>query len=127
MTSPIKPPGGSPPGAPTPDEVSDSAKPGKAEGAKESFKSTLDSVSSSEPTQAVAPASEVQSIAADLQSGKIDAATAIDRLVARTMDSPAAQALNEVGRAALEARLRSVLADDPALQAMINDLARDAK
>ncbi len=127
MTSSIKPPGGPPPGAPTPDEVSGANKPAGAQGAKESFKSTLDQVAGASPAQASAATGGVHSIAADLKAGTIDAATAVDRLVAQTMGGPAAQALNEVGRAALESRLRTILAEDPALKQMVSDLTSDSK
>lgn len=127
MTSSIKPPGGPPPGAPTPDEISGANKPAGAQGAKESFKSTLDAAAGPNPTQEATAAGGVHSIAADLKAGTIDAATAVDRLVARTMNGPAAQALNEVGRAALESRLRAILAEDPALKQMVSDLTADSK
>lgn len=124
MTSPIKPPGGPPPGAPTPDDASGPVESGETQGPKKSFKAALDNVAAADQAQGAVPTGEIQAIADELKAGKIDTAAAVERLVARVVESAPAQVLSEAGRAALEAHIRSVIEDDPAIQAMLNDLRR---
>lgn len=124
MTSPIKPPGGTPPGAPDPSRV-DGA--GRAEGPRETFREALDRTSSDAgPAGATAPpeVTGVRAISDDVRTGRIDAEAAVDRLVARALSTPAARSLTEAARAELEADLRRSLAEDPTLLALTKDLAR---
>lgn len=126
MTSPIKPPGsGGPPSIAPRDEAKGASKSGEAKGPKESFKATMDNVAGAKAPEGVGRAASVggvQEIAAALKAGKIDAAGAVEKLVARALESPAAQALNEVGRAQLEAQIRDAIETDPALQSLVSDL-----
>ena len=123
MTSPIKPPGGGPPKVGPAAGVDKAGAPDAAKGPKESFGATLDKVSGAEAPQGAAKVDGVQGIVADLKAGKIDPAAAVEQLISRAMESPAAQRLNEAGRAALEAHLRETLQDDPALQSLVDELS----
>ena len=134
MTSPIKPPG-STPGAGIPE---DAVRPGEPRGVSgESFRSTLDGaapeaaaaessrdVAAAQSTQEASRASEVTRLAADLRTGRIDTAQAIDALVARALESGAAKALPPAQRTELEAYLRTTLSEDPSLVALTKDLTR---
>lgn len=123
MTDPIKPPGGAAP--PSPDEIdSDVARP---EGASSAFRQSLDRTSAAEQASAVDEAAGVDPIArvaADVRLGRIDVATAIDRLVERVMSGAAARALSPPRRGELEAHLRRSLAEDPTLRSLTRDLER---
>lgn len=125
MTSPIKPPGGGPPSGidPTDPASKGAAKgPAGAEGAEraEAFQEALASQQGGQAESV----QEAGSIGADLEAGRIDAATAIDRLVAEALSGPMASTLDAAGRAELEAHLRASLEDDPNLAAMVRDLER---
>src|SRR5262245_53755486 len=118
MTS-IKPKGPQGPGAP--DAAADIGA-AKGTGApRESFRDALDATRGPERVSAAGP---LASIGDDLRAGKIDVATAIERLVARALSSQDAAALPPARRAELEAHLRAALADDPALLALTKDLER---
>ena len=127
MTSPIKPPGGGPPKiAPTPtlDGIEKADGAGAAKGPKESFQATLDKVDNAQSVQAASPSKGAEGIAAALKAGQIDGATAVEQLVARALETPAAKELNEAGKAALEAHLREALQSDPALSELVDSLEK---
>lgn len=119
MTSPIKPPGGKPPVDPA--AATDAAKEGSADKA-EAFREAMGAAETPAASGAEAT-SATADIVADLQAGRIDAQTAVDRLVARALDGPMAQMLDEVGRAQLEEHIRTTLAEDPNLAALMKDIA----
>lgn len=119
MTS-IKPPT-RPASTPGAEDVSGPGASTPAEAPRETFRETLDATRkppSAEPLQGVA------SITDDLRAGRIDARTAVDRLVARALAAPDATALPPAGRAELEAHLRAALSEDPTLVALAKDLER---
>ena len=129
MTSPIKPPGGVPPGSVLPevgatgdinweDGIHESQAP------KKSFKAVLEKVTEVQGAAGVELLRGVDGVAEALKSGQIDAATAVERLIARAMESSAAQQLNDAGRAALEAHLRQTLENDPALAQFVDNLKK---
>lgn len=62
--------------------------------------------------------------AGDLRAGRIDAPTAVDRLIEQHLASGIAAGLTEPQRAHLRATLRAAFANDPTLQAMLGDLER---
>ena len=127
MTSPIKPPGGSPPPADVGAGSVEGAKRPKTEGASETFREALDAggqVGAPSATKAATPADLVKSISDDLRAGRTSVSEAIDRLVAQAVGGEAAQRLTPAGRRDLEAVLRSALADDPTLAAMVKDIER---
>ncbi|MCS6798483.1 MAG: hypothetical protein NZ898_08130 [Myxococcota bacterium] len=78
----------------------------------------------SAPTAASGPPGGVADIVADLRAGRIDASIAVDRIVTRHIEAAAAAGLDPTMRADLEAHLRRMLADDPTLIAIQEDLAR---
>jgi hypothetical protein len=124
MSSPIKPPGGKPAGGVSPEDVAGtgSAKgPGKA---AEAFRDALEGARGADASTAAGAADPVRAVAADLAAGRIDAATAVDRLVARALESGGARGLPPVRRAELEALLRASLAEDPTLVSLTKDLER---
>ena len=115
MTGPIKPPGSPKPpsSVDTPTEVNRSAE------TAEAFKGALEG-----PSEA-APATEVSAaVSAELRAGTLDAAGAVERLIADALASPAATQLSSAGKQALENHLRESLADDPNLAALVTDLER---
>ncbi len=121
MSTPIKPPGGSPPGvggsdAPDADRVE--GRPGEL---RELVEQAEADVSAAATAQA-ASASPVARIHADLAAGRIDVDQAIDRLVQRALAS--ASALPPGQLASLEAQLRAALVEDPTLAALRKDLER---
>jgi hypothetical protein len=78
-------------------------------------------------SEQAAPAASVDAVsqtATDLKSGAIDAAAALERVIAAALSAPEAQLLDEGGRAQLEAHLRATLEDDPALVQLVRDLER---
>jgi hypothetical protein len=117
--SSIKPKGPHAPGAP--DAPADAGKARGAGAPRESFKEAIEG---SKPAVKLPSTGPLSSIADDLRAGKIDASTAVDRLVARALSSKDAASLPPARRAELEAQLRSALADDPALVALTKDLER---
>lgn len=119
MTSSIKPPGSGPKPI---DPVGASKDADRTDRSRaERFEETLEATRTPSTT---APASTgpVAGVAADLQAGRIDGATAIDRLVADVLNGPMAAGLDERARAALETHLRTSLEDDPNLAALVRDL-----
>ena len=119
MTSPIKPPGGGPPKPPGgPEGLSKSQGPRGADGPDDArFRDAV----ADKPE--VGAAGAVDPVVADLRAGRIDAAEAVDRLVARAMER-VPPGVTEAGRAELEAFLREQLAEDPTLSEMVEDLER---
>ena len=71
-------------------------------------------------TSQAAPATN--EIASALRAGDLSAQQAVDALVARALNSPAAQTLSDAGRADLARHLRNTLAEDPTLRALQADL-----
>jgi len=118
MASPIKPPGGKPPIDPA--ASTDAAKGGSADKA-EAFREAMGAADTSSASGAEAT-SATADIVADLQAGRIDAQTAVDRLVARALESPMAQMLDEAARAQLEEHIRTTLIEDPNLAALTKDM-----
>jgi hypothetical protein len=124
MSSSIKPPGS---GGPKPiDPVGASKDAERSDRARaERFEETLEAsrtASTATSTTAASSTSPVAGVAADLQAGRIDGATAIDRLVADVLNGPMAAGLDARARAALETHLRASLEDDPNLAALVRDL-----
>ena len=120
MTGPIKPPGSpkTPGISPTDGPTADKA--GRSQENAEAFQAAL-STNESSASSATA-ASPVESITSELEAGRIDGTEAVERLIATALEGPMAAQLDEAGRAALEEHLRSTLADDPNLAAMVADL-----
>lgn len=120
MTSPIKPPGGKPPVDPT--AATDAAKEGSADKA-EAFREAMGATEANASAASGADAPDATAaIVADLRAGRIDAQTAVDRLVAQALDAPMAQLLDDAGRARLEEHIRTTLSEDPNLAALMKDL-----
>ena len=110
-----------PTGPSAPDAPADTGPARGAGPARETFKETLEG---SKPAIRLPGTGPLSNIADDLKAGRIDARTAIDRLVARALSSQEAAGLPPAKRAELEAHLRAALADDPALVALTKDLER---
>lgn len=121
MTGPVKPPVGPAGSVPTPSVEARTP-------AGTDFRAQLDasreasaSVASARP---VAKAGELDSLVTAMREGRIDAAQAVETLVARALDSETARGLSPSARAALEQHLRTTLADDPAMSQLVRDLER---
>lgn len=136
MSSAIKPPGsGGPPGTgPIPGastEVGGAKSVGGASsaGASDAFRAELersgaDAAAAARPAASSARAEALRALAEEVRSGRIDARTAIDRLVERALGAGPAASLPPARRAELETLLRAALEEDPTLVAMQRDLAR---
>ncbi|MCA9612847.1 MAG: hypothetical protein H6722_22080 [Sandaracinus sp.] len=121
MTSSIKPPGSGPKPI---DPVGASKDADRTDRTRtEAFDEALEAARAP-ATSATAPAGAVSGVVEDLRAGRIDAAAAVDRLVADVLNGPMAAGLDDRGRAALEAHLRASLEDDPNLAALVRDLER---
>ena len=126
MSTPIKPPGGSPEGGPESAEAPDESGSDVGElrdmvsesGASE--RAVSDGVVSE--SAAASANTPIDALRADVASGRLDADQAMERLVHRAL--PSAPGLDESQRAALEAQLREALAEDPSLIALRKDLQR---
>ncbi len=124
MSTPIKPSDGPPrPGA------SEAPDAGRVEGRPGELRTLVEEAARSDegaraPSEAAGPA-PLEGIRADLAAGRIDADEAVDRLVERALAT--AGALPAGHRAALEARLRAALAEDPTLSALRKDLERGSQ
>jgi hypothetical protein len=131
MSSPIKPSDGSarPPGGPGGADGSAPAGQGGArrpDEAGHAFHGALERAGAGgapEGAAGVGRANPVEAIVEDLRAGHIDATDAVERLVQRALEGPAA-ALPPARRAELEAHLRRSLRDDPTLAALTRDLSR---
>lgn len=112
--SSIKPPGG-PKGPSIPDATQS-----PTAGAR-GFDDALEGAKGS---GAVGASGQLERTSASPAVRTLDAASAIDTLVAEALASPMAASLDAAGRAELEQHLRSTLADDPNLQQLVKDLER---
>lgn len=132
MSTPIKGPGGAPPGAGLPDGAEG---PGPTKGPSESFRDALEGADKAGGTEGAGAAGgaeanqveatgAVRELAADLRAGRIDISAALDKIVERAMASGPAAALGPAARRELEQFLRRQLADDPTLLALAKDLER---
>lgn len=126
MSTPIKPPGSA-----RVEGVAghgDGPEHGRVEGRSGELRAMVDEAARAATSEAAAPAvnaaapSRVGGIDHDLATGRIDVDEAIERLLARALASASALPLEH--RAALEAQLRSALAEDPTLIALRKDLER---
>ena len=116
----IKPPGG--PGAPPPVErPAEGPRPGSGD-----FRAQVGEVSRLPvgEGQPAAVGSLAATLAAEIQSGRLEVREAIDRLVQRQLSAGPVASLPAARRAELEAALRAALEEDPTLAAMQKDLAR---
>ncbi len=92
----------------------------------DAFRATLDAsrgVDAAKPVGGAA-ASDVASLAASLEAGRLTPSAVVDQLVARALDAKEARALSDVGRAELERTLRAALAHDPTLLSLQAELER---
>lgn len=110
MSDPIRKVGGTP--APAPESTG-------TDGA--SFRATLDAAASASGSVAT-----TNDIASSIRAGTLSAQQAIEALVERALNAPAARGLTDVGRADLARHLRSALAEDPTLRAMQANLSSDS-
>jgi hypothetical protein len=122
MNTPIKPPGGTP-FSQSPEPVADVT---GTEKPAETFSKALDELA---PVGEVSNAKEasldsVQAIADQLQTGKIDTPTALERLVENTLEDLSVSALPPEEKLEIEKMLRAALQDDPTLVALTKDLRR---
>ncbi len=124
MTSPIKPPGGKPPIPPT--TPVGQANKGEKGGFSDAIKASegAEATAASSTDASAAPASGAEAIANRLQSGEIDADTAMEELVQRALQNPSIQGLSADARADVEATLRATIADDPTFARLRKDLDR---
>ena len=122
MNTPIKPPG-STPFTQTPEPVADAI---GTEKPAETFRDVLDEVTPagelSHPNDAAL--NPVHAIADQLQTGKIDTATAIDKLVKNALEDLSISGLPPEEKLAVEKLLRAALKEDPTLVALAKDLRR---
>ncbi|MBX3246812.1 MAG: hypothetical protein KF901_06505 [Myxococcales bacterium] len=120
MSSSIKPPGSRPPSA------ADAARPEAGPGERvrgERFDEVMGQTEASGAERATQSALPGE-VARELAEGRLDAAAAVERLLADILSGPMAAGLDDRGRAALEAHLRATLEDDPNLAALVRDLER---
>lgn len=75
-------------------------------------------------TQASGDVAGLDHLAESVRAGSLSPEQVVDALVARQLQSPAAQMLPPTQRAELESLLRSRLSDDPMLLALGRDLSR---
>ena len=123
--SSIKPPSGKPSGPPPPTDAS-SAKSGAAKAPSDAFRTALDepgAASAAGPARS-APKTDAVAIAQELRAGRIDAETAVDKLVEKALAKADAVGLPPAKRSDLEALLRDALASDPTLSQLSKDLER---
>ena len=128
MTSPIKPPGGKPPIPQNPavDQVGKGEKGGFSDAVQADAAQAAEAAESANPSTSStqAEATGADAIAERLQSGAIDAATAMEELVQRALENPSLQGLSADARADVEATLRATIADDPTFAMLQKDLDR---
>ena len=126
MTSPIKPPAGSPPipalGKAVGPSGSDATGDAGAQGAE--FAAALESQSTPalEGGSPLAGADGVSALAAELRAGSLSPAEALETLVQQALGAPEVALLAPAQRAELEAHLRSTLAEDPSMRDLVSDL-----
>jgi hypothetical protein len=122
MTDPIKRGGGAGPVDPNATEGVTGGGAPRTEGFREALATS--ETPSSTGASATGAASELGHLAKQLESGSVTPEQAIEALVERQLDSPAARMLAPAQRAELESMLRSRLAEDPTLIALGRDLSR---
>jgi hypothetical protein len=91
------------------------------EGAGEAFRGAGAATGVGGP-EAGGRAEALRALATEVQAGRMDATTAVDKLVQRVLSESAAASLPPDHRARLEQVLRSQLANDPALLALQKNL-----
>jgi hypothetical protein len=121
MTSSIKPPGSGPKPVEPVGASNDADRTERTR--SERFDEALEAAQTPSTTPAQSTGA-VSDVVADLQAGRIDGPTAVERLVTDVLNGPMAAGLDAQGRAALEAHLRASLEDDPNLAALVRDLER---
>lgn len=123
--SSIKPPSGKPSGLPPPTDAS-SAKSGAAKAPSDAFRTVLDEpgAASAAGSARAAPKTDAVAIAQELRAGRIDAETAVNKLVEKALARADAVGLPPAKRSDLEALLRDALASDPTLSQLSKDLER---
>lgn len=128
--SSIKPPSGKPSGLPPATDAS-SAKSGAAKAPSDAFRKVLDepdAAAAAGPSlgaaRAAAPRTDAVAIAQELRAGRIDAETAVNKLVEKALAKADAVGLPPAKRSDLEALLRDALASDPTLSQLSKDLER---
>ncbi|QQR90421.1 MAG: hypothetical protein IPJ88_01345 [Myxococcales bacterium] len=119
MSTPIKPPGtGSVQnGAPTENEG-----PEASSGAREKFSQAVEQAQKADAPTEGQGIDVVTQVAEQLQTGSIDAPSAVQRLVEHAVLSNGGAMLSETQQAELKAWIEASLEDDPTLQALLNDL-----
>jgi hypothetical protein len=127
MSAPIKPPGGGPgrpvpPGADPSGPTSGGA--GRPDAAGGSFREALEGARGAEAAGTSPALGADDPIVQDLRAGRIGPTEAVDRMVRRALEAPAASRLSPVLRSELEGHLRRTLQDDPTLAALVRDLSR---
>ena len=110
MSDPIRKVGGTPAAAPESTGTDAS-----------SFRATLDAAAG-----ASGAAPTTNDVASSIRAGSLSAQQAIEVLVERALNAPAARGLTDAGRADLARHLRNALAEDPTLRAMQADLSSDS-
>ena len=127
--SSIKPPSGKPSGLPPATDAS-SAKSGAAKAPSDAFRKALeepDAAAAAGPSPGAAraaPKTDAVAIAQELRAGRIDAETAVNKLVEKALAKADAVGLPPAKRSDLEALLRDALASDPTLSQLSKDLER---
>lgn len=118
MSTPIKPPGSAPIHPPTElgDPVSEAT---ESISGSAGQASAVDKTGSAEAAQAADP---IAGIVEQLQNGELDAAAAIEKIIAQAMQNGGAHLLPPAERTKLERFLRDSLADDPALASLVKTL-----
>jgi hypothetical protein len=122
MSTPIKPPESTPFSQPT-GQVSDvngTEKPSKTFQEVMDTSLPLDRVSGPIPTSL----DQVQAIADQLKTGKIDTDTAITRLIENALSNASISNLSSVRKTELEKLLRVAVQSDPTLETLTRDLKR---
>lgn len=128
--SSIKPPSGKSPGLTSPTDVA--GKPA-TKAPSETFRKTLEEPSAAGSASATAPSTAAAGvepkkgaagIAQELRAGKIDAETAVNKLVDKALAKADAAGLPPAKRTELEAMLRDALESDPTLSQLSKDLER---
>jgi hypothetical protein len=130
MTDPIKRGGGAGPVDPSSLEGGGAAGGPRTEGFREALGSSeatsaaSTSAASTSGTQSSADVTALNQLAESVRAGNLSPEQVVDALVARQLQSRAAQMLPPTQRAELESLLRSRLSDDPMLLALGRDLSR---
>jgi hypothetical protein len=125
MSTPIKPPGGSPSTV----QPGNASEQGRIESRPGEVSELVESARADEVERAVSPrtvslpdTSRLETVRADLAAGRISVDQAVDRLVQHALAN--ASSLPSSHRSALESQLRTALSEDPTLIALRKDLER---